>query len=36
MKPDGRIAVSPYSSGPIGRLAWQDVLGFVQHAKRLP
>jgi peroxiredoxin len=36
VKPDGTIAVSQYSSGPIGRLVWQDILAFVQHAKRLP
>ncbi len=34
VRPDGKIAVSQYSSGPIGRLVWQDVLGLVQHAKK--
>ena len=34
VKPDGTIAVSQYSSGPIGRLVWQDVLGLVQHYKQ--
>ena len=33
IKPDGTIAVAQYSSGPIGRLVWQDVLGLVQHYK---
>jgi hypothetical protein len=27
-------AVAQYSSGPIGRLVWQDVVGLVQHAKK--
>lgn len=31
--PDGTIAVSLYSSGAIGRLVWQDVLGLVQYSK---
>jgi peroxiredoxin len=30
VKPDKTIVVSQYSSGPIGRLVWQDVLGLVQ------
>jgi peroxiredoxin len=34
MKPDAKIAVSQYSSGPIGRLVWQDVLTLVQHNKK--
>jgi peroxiredoxin len=34
VKPDRRIAVAQYSSGPIGRLVWQDVLGLVQFYKR--
>jgi hypothetical protein len=33
VRPDGRIAVAQYSSGPIGRLVWQDVLGLVQFYK---
>jgi peroxiredoxin len=33
VKPDRTIAVSQYSSGPIGRLVWQDVLGLVQFYK---
>lgn len=31
--PDGKVVVSVYSSGAIGRLIWQDVLSFVQHLK---
>ena len=31
--PEGRIVVSVYSSGAIGRLVWQDVLGLVRHVK---
>lgn len=34
VKPDGAIVVAQYSSGPIGRLVWQDVLGLVQHYKK--
>jgi hypothetical protein len=34
IRPDGTIAVAQYSSGPIGRLVWQDVLGLVQHEKK--
>ncbi len=34
VKPDRTIAVAQYSTGPIGRLVWQDVLGLVQHYKR--
>ena len=36
VKPDGTIAVAQYSSGPIGRLVWQDVLGLVQFYKKPP
>jgi peroxiredoxin len=32
--PDRRIAVAQYSSGPIGRLVWQDILGLVQFYKK--
>jgi len=31
---DGTIAVAQYSTGPIGRLVWQDVLGLVQFYKK--
>lgn len=34
IKPDGTIAVAQYSSGPIGRLVWQDVVGLVQFYKK--
>jgi len=34
VKPDKSIAVAQYSSGPIGRLVWQDVLGLVQFYKK--
>lgn len=34
VRPDRTIAVAQYSSGPIGRLAWQDVLALVQFYKR--
>jgi peroxiredoxin len=31
--PDGRILTAVYSSGAIGRLAPDDVIGFIDHAK---
>jgi len=34
VKPDRTIVVSQYSSGPIGRLVWQDILGLVQFYKK--
>jgi hypothetical protein len=34
VKPDRTIAVAQYSSGPIGRLVWQDVVGLVQFYKK--
>ena len=34
VKPDGTIGVALYSSGPIGRLVWQDVLALVQFYKK--
>lgn len=34
VKPDLTIAVAQYSSGPIGRLVWQDILGLVQFYKK--
>jgi peroxiredoxin len=34
VKPDRTIAVAQYSSGPIGRLVWQDILGLVQFYKK--
>ena len=34
LQPNGSVAVGVYSSGPIGRLVWQDVLNMVQARKR--
>jgi peroxiredoxin len=34
IKPHRTIAVAQYSSGPIGRLVWQDVLALVQFNKK--
>ena len=34
VKPDKTIAVAQYSSGPIGRLVWQDILWLVQFYKK--
>jgi len=34
IKPDKTIAVAQYSSGPIGRLVWQDILGLVQFYRK--
>ena len=34
IKPDKTIAVAQYSSGPVGRLVWQDILGLVQFYKK--
>ncbi len=34
VRPEGTIAVVQYSSGPIGRLVWQDVIALVQLYKR--
>lgn len=34
VKPDRAIAVAQYSSGPIGRLVWQDIVGLVQFYKK--
>ena len=34
VRPDRRIAVAQYSSGPIGRLVWQDVLALIQFLKK--
>jgi len=31
--PDGKVVISVYSSGAIGRLVWQDVLGLVKYMK---
>ncbi len=34
LRPDRTIVVAQYSSGPIGRLVWQDVVGLVQILKQ--
>ena len=34
LKPDRTVVVAQYSSGPIGRLVWQDVLALVQSRKK--
>ena len=34
VRPDNTIMVSQYSSGPIGRLVWQDIVALVQFAKK--
>lgn len=31
--PSGKVVTAVYSSGAIGRLVWQDVLGMVQYIK---
>jgi peroxiredoxin len=33
LDPDGRVMVSVYSSGAIGRLVPEDVVGFIQYAR---
>lgn len=32
--PNRQVLLSVYSSGAIGRLGWQDVIGMVQYAKK--
>jgi hypothetical protein len=34
LKPDGTVAIGVYSTGPIGRLVWQDVSALVQFYKK--
>lgn len=34
LRPDRSIVVAQYSSGPIGRLVWQDVVSLVQILKQ--
>lgn len=34
LDPDGKVMVSAYSSGAIGRLIAEDVVGLVSHARR--
>jgi peroxiredoxin len=31
--PGGTVLLAVYSSGAIGRLVWQDVLGFIKYVK---
>jgi peroxiredoxin len=31
--PGGKVVLAVYSTGPMGRLLWQDVLGLVQSIK---
>ncbi len=33
LRPDNTIGVAVYSSGPLGRMAWQDVISLVQFYK---
>ena len=35
LNPEGEVNISVYSSGPLGRLVWQDVLQAVQHRKKM-
>ncbi|MBI2881006.1 MAG: hypothetical protein HYY21_05430 [Candidatus Tectomicrobia bacterium] len=34
LRPNNTVAVAAYSTGPIGRLMWQDVLALVQFYKK--
>jgi|SoiMethySBSTD1v2_1073268.scaffolds.fasta_scaffold483103_1 peroxiredoxin len=34
--PDGRVLLAVYSSGAVGRLVWQDVLGYVRYVRSHP
>ena len=34
--PGGTVLLAVYSSGAIGRLVWQDVLGYVQYVRTHP
>ncbi len=34
LDPGGRVNISVYSSGPLGRLVWQDIIQAVQHRKK--
>lgn len=35
LNPAGEVNISVYSSGPLGRLVWQDVLQAVAHRKKM-
>ena len=34
LSPDGRVNIAVYSTGPLGRLVWQDVIQAVQYRKK--
>lgn len=34
LNPEGKVNISVYSSGPLGRLVWQDVIQAVQFRKK--
>lgn len=34
LSPDGKVNVALYSSGPLGRLVWQDVIQAVRFRKK--
>ncbi|MDA0999053.1 MAG: redoxin domain-containing protein [bacterium] len=34
LTPDGIVNIAVYSSGPLGRLVWQDVIQAVQFRKK--
>lgn len=35
LSPDGKVNIAVYSTGPLGRLVWQDVLQAVQYRKKM-
>lgn len=35
LNPKGEVNISVYSSGPLGRLVWQDVIQAVAHRKKM-
>lgn len=35
LSPDGKVNIAVYSTGPLGRLVWQDVLQAVQYRKKI-
>jgi peroxiredoxin len=34
LSPDGKVNIALYSSGPLGRLVWQDLIPAIQHRKK--
>lgn len=34
LSPDGKVNIAVYSSGPLGRLVWQDVIQAVRFRKK--